>query len=228
MDAGGFYTHSAPATPIITTPSIGPANRSRSLPQPRRCNHFSIYKERTLFGDLTWHISARFDLSTRIRYAHSDQGSGSFGAWNSPVSYDFSRSSESATTWMASPAYQTPQTMLYARVATGSQPSATGTAGNTVNRQGRDRRQLRIGLEAKFLDQRALIDLASFSISTGRMFRSAFQTASGASSRMPGRRRPKAPSSPVPTHRCRGCDLRITRLTRNASSSAWPPPPIMS
>jgi outer membrane receptor protein involved in Fe transport len=137
-------------------------------PSLYRTTYSPTYQERTLFGELTWHLSARLDLSAGIRYAHNDQEfTASYSGWNFPISYDFGRSSESATTWMASAAFRvTAQLMLYARVATGSQPGAPqGTqpgiplmvkAETVVNYE--------VGLKGRFLDQQALIDVAVFDV----------------------------------------------------------------
>jgi iron complex outermembrane receptor protein len=162
---GGFYTHEH-ASDLQYTYALDRAYQP--IASLNLATYSSTYQERTLFGDLTWHLSARFDLSAGIRYAHNNQEfTASFSAWNSPISDDSGRSSESATTWMASTTYRvTPQTMLYARVATGSQPGGpqptqpgmplTVKAETVVNYE--------LGLKGRFLDHRAVIDLAVFSV----------------------------------------------------------------
>jgi iron complex outermembrane receptor protein len=166
---GGFYTHER-ASDLQYTYALDRAYQPIAFfaPSLYLATLAPTYQERALFGDLTWHLSARFDLSAGIRYTHNNQEfTASYSAWKSPVFNDFGRSSERATTWMASPAYLvTPQIMLYARVATGSQPGApqgtqpgiplTVKAETVVNYE--------LGLKAKFLDQRALVDLAVFYI----------------------------------------------------------------
>lgn len=166
---GAFYTHER-TSDLQYTYALDKAQQPIAFfaPSLGATTILPIYKERTLFGDLTWHISARFDLSAGIRYAHNDQEfTASYSAWNSPVFNDFGRSSESATTWMGSAAYRlTPQMMIYARVATGSQPGGpqgtqpgiplTVKAETVVNYE--------VGLKGEFLDQRALIDLAAFDV----------------------------------------------------------------
>ena len=166
---GGFYTHER-ASDLQYTYALDKAYQPIALfaPSLGLLTLAPTYAERTLFGDLTWHLSARFDLSAGIRYAYNNQEfTASYSAWNSPISYDFGESSESATTWMASPAYRiTPQMMLYARVATGSLPGGPqgSQPGVPVTVKAETVVNYELGLKGRFLDQQALIDLAVFDV----------------------------------------------------------------
>jgi iron complex outermembrane recepter protein len=164
---GGFYTDER-ASDLQSTYALDKAYQPIAFFAPGLglASYSPTYRERALFGDLTWHLGARLDLSAGIRYAHNNQEfTSSYSAWNVPILYDFGQSSESATTWMASAASRvTPQMMLYARVATGSQPGGPqGTQpGIPPTVKAETVLNYEVGLKGGSLDERALIDLAVF------------------------------------------------------------------
>jgi hypothetical protein len=99
----------------------------------------STYEEIALFGNATWHVTDRFDLSFGARWSENDQDADQFqrielpaflvgGAPGDPNvvlegGFDNLRSSESPVTWSFSPRYEfSDTTSAYLRVATGFRP----------------------------------------------------------------------------------------------------------
>jgi outer membrane receptor for ferrienterochelin and colicin len=127
----------------------------------------STLKEQVLFGNATWHLTARFDLGGGIRLAHYDQ---SFtvvgGGWNVPTYYDFGESSETDATWAAWAKYRvTSATMLYARVATGLVPGQTQGSEPGVLPVGHDTvANYELGLKTGSPEDKVLADLSVFYI----------------------------------------------------------------
>ena len=85
----------------------------------------SLYKEYAAFGNLTWNISSRFELTVGARYSHNIQRSqqildGLIIGGTEDVS---GRSSENIFTWSVSPLYRVNDLVtLYGRVAKGYRP----------------------------------------------------------------------------------------------------------
>jgi iron complex outermembrane receptor protein len=100
----------------------------------------STYEELALFGNATWHISDRFDLSFGARWSENDQDASQFVTiilptflFGVPVpqddlttieqNFENLKSSESPVTWSFSPRYEfSDTTSAYLRVATGFRP----------------------------------------------------------------------------------------------------------
>jgi len=86
----------------------------------------STYEEFALFGNATWHVTDRFDLSFGARQSWNDQTASQIA--DGPLAgghteYDNLKSSESPFTWSISPLYNlSSTTSIYARVATGFRP----------------------------------------------------------------------------------------------------------
>jgi iron complex outermembrane receptor protein len=97
----------------------------------------STYEELALFGNATWHISDRFDLSFGARWSENDQEASQsvaitlpgflidpslppFDPFTIEQNFDNLKSSESPVTWSFSPRYEfSDTTSAYLRVATG-------------------------------------------------------------------------------------------------------------
>jgi len=128
----------------------------------------STFKERAVFGDLTWRVTDYVDLAGGIRYSHNDQQFISAGgAWNIPTSYDSGRSSEAAATWMVTARYRlTPDVMFYGRAATSFQPGGpnNSTPGIPPTVKGETLTNYESGLKAEFLERKGLVDLSVFYI----------------------------------------------------------------
>jgi outer membrane receptor protein involved in Fe transport len=100
----------------------------------------STYEELALFGNATWHISDRFDLSFGARWSDNDQDASQFVTVILPTwlldptappddlttieqNFEDLKSSESPVTWSFSPRYEfNDTTSAYLRVATGFRP----------------------------------------------------------------------------------------------------------
>ncbi len=122
----------------------------------------STYKEYAVFGDSTWHVSDKFDLSGGLRYADNKQALGGT-AGTSPST------EENVTTWSVASRYRfTPDAMVYARVATGYRPGGLNTTflptvvpprvnSDTLT-------SYEVGIKTEFLDHRAMVNLTAFYI----------------------------------------------------------------
>ena len=126
----------------------------------------NTFKEWAVFGDLTWRASEHVDLTGGVRYAHNDQATTYIsGGTVGEVDDVPGGSSEGVTTWMATAQYRfIPQMMLYARVATGSQPGTPNgfLAGIPPAVGAESLTNYETGLKADFLEHRALTNLAVF------------------------------------------------------------------
>jgi len=87
----------------------------------------SNYKELALFGNATWHISPRFELSFGARASKNDQDATQFldgvllGLAAPDITYG--ESSESPFTWSIAPRFEVnDSTSIYGRIATGFRP----------------------------------------------------------------------------------------------------------
>lgn len=119
---GGFYTHEKSGNTQLVVPydpdgAILPVDLATvSIP--------SIYKEVAAFGNLTWHITDRFDVSGGLRYSENRQrfeqiGSGLLGVGSGPVT----RSKDNVTTYLANARYRfSDRATAYVRYATGYRP----------------------------------------------------------------------------------------------------------
>jgi iron complex outermembrane receptor protein len=118
---GGFYNHET--TDYVEGFSLRDlagqpvANTLYALALPSR------FEEYAAFGDLTWHLTSKFDVTGGTRYARNHQSftqslSGIFGA-----STEASRSNEDVFTYLANARYHlSDQATAYLRYATGYRP----------------------------------------------------------------------------------------------------------
>ena len=157
---GGFYTHES------TSEVRNYDEHNPSLP-PITVYYFSLpatYSDRAVFGDLTWRLTGHLDLTGGLRYDRDSQQwsatVGGLGGDGYPPNLNGpAENSEGITSWMASARYHfTPDVMLYARAATGYQPSVppTAKAETLINYE--------VGLKSEFLDRKALFNLTVFYI----------------------------------------------------------------
>jgi iron complex outermembrane recepter protein len=128
------------------------------------------YREYAAFGDLTWHVTDRFDVSGGARYADNRQTM-SFDAGGTllgpPRNVTLVPTTAGVTTWSESARYHlSNDVMLYERVATGYRPGGF----NNPLLQGSVPEEFRAdtltnyeaGLKSVFLDHRVLVDLSVF------------------------------------------------------------------
>lgn len=137
----------------------------------------SIYREYAVFGDLTWHLTRRFDVTGGVRYARNDQN---FQQISGGVLLDptdpstitttpLFKSSEHVVTFLASPRYHiNANSILYFRIASGYQPGAPNVElpGIPVPPQVNSSRLIDYepGLKLTFLQNRVTADISAFYI----------------------------------------------------------------
>jgi len=173
--AGLYYTNE---TVVRLQPSSAFSTQTGDpypLPAPVFfANLDSEYTEYAGYGDLTFHLSPRLDLSAGVRYSENDQDYTSVigGLASGPTTTTVASSSDDSTTFMVTPRYRiTDDTMVYARVATGYRPGgpngvpASQLAAGVPAVYGPDElTNYDIGYKASLLDHRLVLDLSAFYI----------------------------------------------------------------
>lgn len=132
--------------------------------------HFpSHYEEEALFGDLTWHVTGKLDLTFGARDARNNQTfvvteTGAFGGPVQP-----GKSSDKTWTWLVNPSYHIdPNLMLYARFATGYRPGGPNVlppGADFPSSFGPDKTtNYELGVKSEFLNHHLLFDLSAYDI----------------------------------------------------------------
>jgi iron complex outermembrane receptor protein len=118
---GGFYTYEDTGNQQLVVPYDSPGVVSPinvltvSLP--------SIYEEVAAFGNATFHVTERFDLSAGVRYARNSQRFEQIGSGALIGSAPEARSQEGVVTYLANARYElSPRANVYIRYATGYRP----------------------------------------------------------------------------------------------------------
>jgi outer membrane receptor protein involved in Fe transport len=134
----------------------------------------SSYEEHAGFGDLTWYLSDRLDVTGGIRYAHGRQEnekiqSGAFAQPNGS-----SKSTDSVFTYLANGRYHfTDRATGYVRFATGYRPGGPnfvavnpngGLSGINDRFESDSLKSYEAGFKAETSDRRFAVDLAAYSI----------------------------------------------------------------
>jgi iron complex outermembrane recepter protein len=118
---GGFYTHE---TSLLQ--QIGDTFGAGGVAIPVNivtARNRSSYEEYAVFGNLTYHITDRFDVSGGLRYARNNQSFEQDASGLLVTSGPLRQSDEDVVTWLANARYRfTPHIMAYARFATGYRP----------------------------------------------------------------------------------------------------------
>ncbi len=128
----------------------------------------STYKEYAGFGNATYKFNSWFDISGGVRYAHNSQDfiQESAGVIVAPGSVS-GNSAQGTWTYSVGPQFQiNPDTMAYARVATGYQPGGPNVVLPGVPPQVNSDTvtNYEIGLKTEFDEHRVLVDVAAFLI----------------------------------------------------------------
>jgi len=168
---GGFYSveHANISQTMMLADATGAI-----FDQPYDGSGPSSYREFAGFADLTVHLSERFDVQFGGRFAHNKQinqqvttitgaAQNAFGQ----STFEESRQSEDAFTWVIAPSYHiTPDMMVYARVATGYRPGGTNSLLEGVPKTyGSDRvTNYEAGFKGTALDRMIDYDLSLFQI----------------------------------------------------------------
>jgi outer membrane receptor protein involved in Fe transport len=129
----------------------------------------ALYREKAVYGDLTYKLSDRFDVTGGLRYSRNNQQytENILAGVLAPPSNDYNSSHESVTTYMLSPRYHlSADTMLYARVASGYRPGGPNgslpgvppdvKADKLVNYE--------LGMKSFYFQKRASVELAAYQI----------------------------------------------------------------
>jgi iron complex outermembrane receptor protein len=171
---GGYYTneHSAIDPQLITAVLAGTEDPVPGLPALGDTKLTSQYKETAFFGNATWHIGERFDLSFGGRWSENDQEASQFLSGllvGAPVVFDEVKSSESPVTWSVSPRYEfTDHTSAYLRVATGFRPGGpnvlppTAPAGTPPTYDSDELTNYELGLRTESSGGAFALDVAAF------------------------------------------------------------------
>ena len=135
----------------------------------------STYKEWAGFGDLTYHVSEKLSVQVGARYSKNKQTytpAQTVSPSASPLLFGVStagtltQSQDSSFTWLITPSYKlTPDTMIYARVATGYRPGGPNTASAPQTSFGPDRvTNYELGLKGQFFGKMLTVDTSLFQI----------------------------------------------------------------
>lgn len=165
---GGFYTHESTKNlqqsyvesfAGVLTPNLNPLLYAQ-LPD--------TYQEYAAFGDLTLHVTDKFDIAGGLRYAKNDQTFHITAAGLLTGSANLSGdSSEGVTTYNFNPRYQiTKDVLVYLRIASGYQAGGPNIPypGVPAIVKSDTLTNYEVGLKSEFWDRRALLNVAAFYI----------------------------------------------------------------
>ncbi|WP_188444695.1 TonB-dependent receptor [Pseudoxanthomonas indica] len=165
---GTFYTHENSRNYQLITAQFPDSSSIPGLDPLANAELPSNYKETAVFGSVTWKINERFDLSGGVRQARNEQDFAQIiaGALSPPGTMT-GESEEDVTTWsLGARFFATPNTMVYARAATGYQPGGPNAAIPDVPTQvdSSTLTNYELGIKSTLLDRRLTFDLAAFNI----------------------------------------------------------------
>jgi outer membrane receptor protein involved in Fe transport len=133
----------------------------------------SNYEEYAAFGNVTWSMTDRFDLTLGGRASRNEQDASQFLDGSAlgipPTTFQDANSSEDVFTWSIAPRVElSDDTAAYARIATGYRPGGPNVLppdappGTPESYDSDTLTSYEIGLKADWLDDRLLLDLAAF------------------------------------------------------------------
>lgn len=170
---GGYYTDEKSTHPqslMVLDLAGQPGPNIYDLDLPSR------YEESAVFGDLTWYVNEKFDVTGGMRYAHNRQSNEQIA---SPTSMLVSsrlpgRSSEDVSTYLVNARYRfSDRFMLYLRYATGYRPGGPNysfenpTTGEPIASEPFEADRLKsyeVGLKRETDDRRFGVNLAAYYI----------------------------------------------------------------
>jgi len=144
----------------------------------------STFREYALFGDLTWHITNRVDITGGVRDAHNHQEFTQYGSGALGASLPTNSSAEANVTYLADARYHfNDHAMGYLRYATGYRPGGPNIvtiAGGARTFASDSLRSYEVGFKAATADGRFSVDVDSYLIDWSNIqigaIRSGFQT----------------------------------------------------
>ena len=169
---GGFYTHE---TSLLQ--QIGAVFGAGLTPLPvniATARIHSRYQEYAAFGDLTYHLTDRFDVTGGLRYARNNQRFEQDASGLLVTSGPLRTSHEDVVTYLANARYRfSPHVTTYARFATGYRPGgpnflvldpATGAPAAPATYKSDTLYSYEAGIRAETKDRRFGIDLSGYFI----------------------------------------------------------------
>lgn len=169
---GGYYTHE-------TSRFLQEFVLSDTAGQPLPNDLFGLtwptrYQEYAAFGDLTWRLTDKLDVTGGVRYAHNSQKFGQLGLGPFVVSTPTTRSNDHVFTYLANTRYHfNDHAVGYLRYATGYRPGGPNpilidpTTGEPTSASTFDADELKsyeAGFKGETADRRFGIDVAAYAI----------------------------------------------------------------
>lgn len=164
---GGFYTVEHSTTDQVLTFTSGTTGQPYAASGPSR------YREYAAFGDLTFHLSDKFDVQVGGRYAKNSQRNTRVLATEAravpaygPSATVVANSDEGAFTWLVSPSYHfSRDVMLYARLASGYRPGGPNLSRASIPTYGSDKvTNYEIGFKGYVVPDMLSLDVSAFQI----------------------------------------------------------------
>ncbi|MFL6591695.1 MAG: TonB-dependent receptor [Luteimonas sp.] len=128
----------------------------------------STYKETAVFGDASYHFTDRFKIGAGVRFSRNEQSFVQDASGPLLINGVFpNASSENVFTWSITPQFQvTPDTMVYAKAATGYQPGGPNVVapGLPPTVDSSTLTSYEFGLKTGTHDNRVLFDLVAYQI----------------------------------------------------------------
>jgi iron complex outermembrane recepter protein len=164
---GGFYTHED-STNDQAFPSRNLARQDLPITTLYDISRPSVYEEYAGFGDLTWHLSSKFDITGGLRYSENKQNFSQEGVGPLGFSLPVNHSSESVKTYLGDARYHpSSNTTLYVRYATGYRPGGPNVltiAGGPATFESDHLTSYEAGFKAETIDRRFSLDVATYDI----------------------------------------------------------------
>jgi iron complex outermembrane receptor protein len=173
---GGYYNHEdSPAGGVIL--AVVPAT-GEVVGQGIQYNYPSTFEETAGFADFTVHFTDRFDVqlggresTNRQTYSEYDVGPyvPIYEGSPSPFVYPEVHTKDSSFTYLATSRFKlSPDSMVYARLATGYRPGGPNIQGNSIlvpiEYNPDTTRNYEIGVKGEVLDHRLLLDASAYYI----------------------------------------------------------------
>ena len=128
----------------------------------------STYKETAVFGNTSYKFTDRFKVGAGVRFSRNEQDFVQDATGPLIINGTFpNASSENVFTWSVTPQFQlTPDTMLYAKAATGYQPGGPNVVapGLPPTVDSSTLTSYEFGMKTTFDDHRVLLDLVAYQI----------------------------------------------------------------
>lgn len=165
---GGFYDHEGSENNQLVTAQSFDGAPIPGLDPLENASVPSLYREYAFFGDLTYKFNRSFDVSAGLRWSRNDQDFKEISSGSIlPPATTPGSSSQSVVTYSAGPRWHiTPDTMAYARVASGYQPGGPNVVVPGVPPEvAADKlTNYEVGLKTTLDDRRLQVDVAAFYI----------------------------------------------------------------